>query len=103
MELFSEICNVKIISGAGNTNLLCAKEDSNLDIYKIIVDVKTRRTRLEEINARRLENYLSKHRSRFCFVAASKTIRIVNCLLMLYYLCLFFGVVKLILFRMGII
>lgn len=72
MELFRETCNVEIISGAGNTDLLCAMEDSNLDIYKMNVDAKTRRAGLEEINARRLENHLAKHGSRFCIVVAPR-------------------------------
>lgn len=72
MELFRETCNVEIISGAGNTDLLCAMEEENLDIYKMNVDAKTRKAGLEEINARRLENHLKKHGSRFCIVVAPR-------------------------------
>lgn len=72
MELFRETANVEIISGAGNTDLLCAMEDATDNIYKMNVDAKTRRAGLEEINARRLENHLEKHGSKFCIVVAPR-------------------------------
>ncbi len=72
IELFRETCNVEIIAGAGNTDLLCAMEDENEDIYKMNVDAKTRKAGLEEINARRLEAHLAKHGSRFCIVVAPR-------------------------------
>lgn len=71
-ELFREMCNVEIIAGAGNTDLLCAMEDGNNDIYKMNVDAKTRRVGLEEINASRLERHLMKHGSRYCIVIAPR-------------------------------
>ena len=40
MELFRETANVEIISGAGNTDLLCAMEDADENIYKMNVDAK---------------------------------------------------------------
>ena len=72
MELFRETANVEIISGAGNTDLLCAMEDDHDNIYKMNVDAKTRKAGLEEINARRLENHLQKHGSKFCIVVAPR-------------------------------
>ena len=72
MYLFRETCNVDIISGSGNTDLLCAMEDSAKDIYKMNVDAKTRKVGLEEINARRLENHIDKHGSKFCIVVAPR-------------------------------
>ncbi len=72
MSLFRETANVEIISGAGNTDLLCAMEDENEEIYKMNVDAKTRRVGLEEINARRLENHLQRHGSKFCIVVAPR-------------------------------
>lgn len=72
MELFRETTTVEIISGAGNTDLLCAMEDVDEKIYKMNVDAKTRRVGLEEINARRLENHLQKHGSKFCIVVAPR-------------------------------
>lgn len=72
IELFRETCNVEIISGAGNTDLLCAMEDAYEQIYKMNVDAKTRRAGLEEINSRRLENHLSRHGAKFCIVVAPR-------------------------------
>lgn len=72
IELFRETCNVEIISGSGNTDLLCAMEDENRNIYKINVDAKTRKAGLEEINAKRLERHLRKHGSKFCIVVAPR-------------------------------
>ncbi len=72
MELFRETLNVEIISGAGNTDLLCAMEGLENSKYKMNVDAKTRRAGLEEINARRLENHLQKHGSKFCIVVAPR-------------------------------
>lgn len=70
--LFRETCNVEIISGAGNTDLLCAMENENDEIYKMNVDAKTRKAGLEEINASRLEKHLEKHGSKFCIVVAPR-------------------------------
>lgn len=72
MELFRETANVEIISGAGNTDLLCAMADAEDNIYKMNVDAKTRKAGLEEINARRLENHLQRHGSKFCIVVAPR-------------------------------
>lgn len=72
MELFRETINVEIISGAGSTDLLCAMEDDNNIIYKMNVDAKTRKAGLEEINARRLDNHLAKHGSKYCIVVAPR-------------------------------
>lgn len=70
--LFRETCNVEIISGAGNTDLLCAMEDANNDVYKMNVDAKTRRTGLAELNGRHLEKHLNKHGSKFCIVVSPR-------------------------------
>ena len=72
IELFRETCNVEIIAGAGNTDLLCAMEDENEEIYKMNVDAKTRKLGLEEINPRRLESHLLRHGSSFCIVVAPR-------------------------------
>jgi len=74
MELFRETANVDIISGSGNTDLLCtmANSDENSYHYKMNVDAKTRKVGLEEINAKRLENHLQKHGSKFCIVVSPR-------------------------------
>lgn len=70
--LFRETANVEIIAGAGNTDLLCAMEDSEKVIYKMNVDAKTRRTGLSEVNGRHLEKHLRKHGSKFCIVVSPR-------------------------------
>ena len=72
MNLFRETCNVEIISGAGNTDLLCAMEDINADIYKMNVDAKTRKAGLEAVIASRLENHIRRHGAKFCIVVAPR-------------------------------
>ena len=73
IELFRETENVEIISGAGNTDLLCAMRDIDTDVvYNMNVDAKTRKSALEEINARRINNHLEKHGSKFCIIVAPK-------------------------------
>ncbi|HOI47108.1 MAG TPA: hypothetical protein PLR26_05190 [Bacilli bacterium] len=72
IELFRETCNVEIISGSGNTDLLCVMENENEDIYKMNVDAKTRKAGLSDINARRLEIHLKKYGSKFCIVVAPR-------------------------------
>lgn len=72
IELFRETCNVEIIAGAGNTDLLCAMKDYTDHIYKMNVDAKTRKVGLESINASRLEKHLIKHGSKYCIVVAPR-------------------------------
>ena len=64
--------NVEIIAGSGNTDLLCAMDFGEDEIYKINVDAKTRHASLDSINSRRLENHLSRHGSQFCIVVAPR-------------------------------
>ena len=72
IELFRETLNVEIIAGSGNTDLLCAMDFGEDEIYKINVDAKTRHASLDSINSRRLENHLSRHGSQFCIVVAPR-------------------------------
>jgi len=73
MELFRQTLDVEIISGAGNTDLLCTMEEqSDNTTYKINIDAKTRSSALDELNAKRLSKHLRKHGSKFCIVVAPK-------------------------------
>lgn len=72
IELFRETRNVEIISGSGNTDLLCAMEGEDLKCYKINIDAKTRKNAVEDINARRLKKHLDKNGSEFCIVVAPR-------------------------------
>ena len=79
MELFRETSNVEIISGSGNTDLLCSMEDAHSKRhYKMNVDAKTRKSALEEINSRRITKHLIKHAAKFCVIIAPKFARGVN-------------------------
>ncbi len=76
MELFRETRNIEIISGAGNTDLLCTMENfENDSLYKMNVDAKTRGKALEGINPSRITRHIDKHGAKFCVVVAPKFAR----------------------------
>lgn len=75
-ELFREVLNVEIISGSGDTDLLCSIEDTKLpsdieNIYKINVDGKSRRSS-NNLNPMRLLRHLKIHSSKYCIVVAPR-------------------------------
>lgn len=75
-ELFRETLNVEIISGSGDTDLLCSIEDSELpsgleNIYKVNVDGKSRRSS-NTLNPMRLVRHLKLHSSKYCIVVAPR-------------------------------
>lgn len=72
-ELFRENLNVELISGAGDTDLLCTMEKLNesRDIYKINVDAKSRNSSLN-LNPMRLIRHLKIHSSKYCIVVAPR-------------------------------
>lgn len=73
VELFREAVNVEILSGPGNTDLLCSMEDiSQQSIYNVNVEAKTRGSALEEVNTSRINKHLRKHGSRFCIIVAPR-------------------------------
>lgn len=73
MNLFRETRDVEIISGAGNTDLLCTMEEiTSESFYKMNVDAKTRGSALEELNPVRLTHHINKHGAKFCIVVAPK-------------------------------
>lgn len=73
MELFEETVDVQIISGSGNTDLLCNMEEKPDGItYKMNIDAKTRGHALSEINPRRLMNHIRRHGAEFCMVIAPR-------------------------------
>ena len=73
MELFKESMNVEILSGAGNTDLLCTMEEQpSQTIYNINIEAKTRGSALEEVVATRINKHLRKHGSRFCIIVAPR-------------------------------
>ncbi|MFA5471768.1 MAG: hypothetical protein WC219_06960 [Acholeplasmataceae bacterium] len=72
-ELFREVLNVDIISGSGDTDILCTVEDPNLgtDHYKVNVDAKTG-TSAGNLNPARLGRHIQKNSSRYCIVVAPR-------------------------------
>lgn len=76
IELFKETINVEILSGAGNTDLLCSMEKMpSQSIYNMNVEAKTRGSALEEVVTSRINKHLRKHGSKFCIVVAPRFAR----------------------------
>ena len=76
MELFQETVNVEIISGAGNTDLLCNMEELPTgDLYNMNIEAKTRGTALEGVQTTRINKHIRKHGSRFCIIVAPRFAR----------------------------
>ncbi len=72
-ELFRENRNVEIISGSGDTDLLCVMTELNSDEkYKINVDAKTSHHATEQINPIRITNHIKKNNSRYCIIVSPK-------------------------------
>lgn len=71
-ELFQQIENVSIISGSGDTDLLCAVRDDDDSFYNINVDGKTSGTSTQSLNPMRLSNHLRIHGSKYCIVVSSR-------------------------------
>lgn len=72
-ELFRENLNVEIISGAGDTDLLCVFDDSirELPDYKVNVEAKSRNS-ANNMNVMRIERHIEKHGSKYCIVVAPR-------------------------------
>lgn len=68
-ELFDKVVNVEIISGAGDTDLLCAVEGH--PIYKMNVDGKSRSS-ITSMNVKRLIRHMGLHGSKYCIVVSPK-------------------------------
>lgn len=71
-ELFRESRNVQIISGAGDTDLLCVMSNSSDTLYKINVDAKKTKNRLEGIHTSRIMNHINKNGSKYCIIVSPK-------------------------------
>ena len=72
MYLFRNTVDIDIISGAGNTDLLCAMEDEDGNGYKVNVEAKTRKKALEVVSANRIKNHIVKHGAEFCLLVAPR-------------------------------
>ena len=72
-ELFRDVLNVEIISGSGNTDILCTIEDPNrgTNHYKINVDAKTGSS-ANNLNPARIKRHIQKNCSKYCIVVAPR-------------------------------
>ncbi len=72
-ELFREVLNVDIISGSGDTDILCTIQDPEYGVnhYKVNVDAKTG-TSANNLNPARLDRHIQKNSSRYCIVVAPR-------------------------------
>jgi len=71
-ELFKQAVNVEMISGAGDTDILCAMRDDDDSLYKINVDAKTSANATSALNPARLMNHLRIHNSNYCVVVSPR-------------------------------
>lgn len=71
-ELFRENRNVEIISGSGDTDLLCVMEDNDESLYKINVDAKTSHHQTQAINPIRITNHIKLNNSNYCIIVSPK-------------------------------
>jgi hypothetical protein len=73
VKLFKEAINVEILSGPGNTDLLCTMEEQpSLTMYNMNVEAKTRGSALEGVMATRINKHIRKHGSKFCVIVAPR-------------------------------
>lgn len=71
-ELFRENRNVEIISGAGDTDLLCVMEKEDESLYKVNVDAKTSHHITQAINPIRITNHLNINKSKYCIIVSPR-------------------------------
>lgn len=70
-ELFDKVIRADIISGSGDTDILCIAENSNNETFKINIDGKSRSS-ANNVNVQRLKRHMKKHNSRYCIIVAPK-------------------------------
>lgn len=71
-ELFEDVRSVEILSGAGDTDLLCAISLQNDKIFKINVDAKTSSKSVSSLNPRRLHEHIKNNNSDYCIVISPR-------------------------------
>lgn len=71
-ELFRENRNVEIISGSGDTDLLCVMEDTDDTLYKVNVDAKTSHYITQSIHPVRITNHLRRNGSEYCIIVSPR-------------------------------
>lgn len=71
-EMFRENRSVEIISGAGDTDLLCVMDNEQDDLYKINVDAKTSKTSTSSVNPVRITNHIKLNGSKYCIIVSPR-------------------------------
>lgn len=71
-ELFRENRNVEIISGSGDTDLLCVMEAEDESLYKVNVDAKTSHHITQAINPVRITNHIRINGSKYCIIVSPR-------------------------------
>ena len=71
-EMFRENRNVEIISGSGDTDLLCTMDDEDDNLYKVNVDAKTSKTSTSSIVATRITNHIRKNGSKYSIIVSPR-------------------------------
>lgn len=71
-DLFREVKKSEIISGSGDTDIVCCIEDNEGKPYKINVDAKKTGKAVQSLVAKRLIKHLDKNRSKYCIVVAPR-------------------------------
>ncbi len=74
-ELFRENRSADIISGSGDTDLLCVMDNMDDNLYKVNVDAKTSRTSIQQINSRRIMKHLEIHGAKYCIIVSPRFCR----------------------------
>ena len=71
-EMFRETRNVEIISGSGDTDLLCTLDNDYDELYKINVDAKTSKSRTALIASTRIMEHIRKNGSKYCIIVSPR-------------------------------
>lgn len=74
-EMFRENRSVDIISGSGDTDLLCVMDRENDELYKVNVDAKTSKTSVQQINPRRITTHIEIHGADYCIIVSPRFCR----------------------------
>jgi hypothetical protein len=77
-ELFREAKEIEIISGSGDTDLLCIMMPADGRIYKVNVDAKKTNRSLSSINPVRIKNHIKRNGSKYCIIVSPRFARGVN-------------------------
>jgi len=71
-ELFRENQVVEIISGPNDTDLLCVMREEVVGNYKIIVDAKKTKNRVQSINPSRITKHINKNNAEYCIIVSPR-------------------------------